>query len=166
VQLGTTVWDASIVLAKYLEKVGSLGLSTALGMGMPSHAGMALCNLLSSINTELPLGYGNATSGAAESEQPPVMCSSKQRALGKVCACRVNMCMPKHPCFLEGRCASAQRARMGQVKVGVTLAVVPPACPQNARKGELSRAKLHGKRAIELGSGMGLGRWASVQDVV
>ena len=33
----------------------------------------------------------------------------------------------------------------------------PPTRPQNSRKGDFSRAKVRGKRAIDLGSGMGLG---------
>ena len=100
--LGTTVWDSSIVLAKYLEKVR---------YAMPVHAWH-------------------------EQPSPPVL---QRRSLSGCLSWRHRPigAMPT-PCWLLSSFNKARGA-------------------QNARRGEFARHKMRGKRAAELGAGMGLG---------
>lgn len=143
--LGTTVWDASIVLAKYLEKVNQGARCAAAGEAAPPLRAATPTLLTAALCVGSPHRKENL---ADRKEKGPrfALVLPSPRCLRSTWRCRRTW----RPTCARPVAYSSHTPR---------LRLLHPA-PQNMRKGELSRSKLSGKKAIELGSGMGLGGMA------
>lgn len=108
--LGTTVWDASIVLAKYIEKARRLYMLNAWRCGVRAAGGGIICSSMHAI-------------------------AASPLRLPRGCGATSHHCIP---CVFSSAC----------IRPAIGL--------QNSRRGDFSRPKIRGKRALELGAGMGL----------
>lgn len=116
------MWDASIVLAKYIEKARREGQDRLRVLYGP--VCFAVCRTIT------------------PSHVPP-----PQRAAGLLYLAGV---------WLQAAVAPAAAVAAFATGKAVFFAALGPATLQNSRRGDFSRAKVRGRRVLELGAGMGL----------